>query len=223
MSSLPPYNPSVVSGARKRIGLATLGAIGLTLTVFLVLPLTQTIRQGDPRDLLVRQVDIAKLPPPPPPPPEQEEDEPDKEPPPQLAEKAPPLDLSQLELALNPGFGDGLMGDFTVKLAGQMANGDELDEIFSMAELDQQPRVIFQTPPLYPAKLRQRGIEGTVYIVFLVDRTGRVVGPKVERSTDPRFDQPALNAVKQWKFEPGMRNGQEVQFKMRVPITFSQS
>jgi protein TonB len=34
------------------------------------------------------------------------------------------------------------------------------------------------------------------------------------------FEAPALKAVKQWKFEPGKKNGKAVRFRMRVPITF---
>ena len=43
----------------------------------------------------------------------------------------------------------------------------------------------------------------------------------MEKSTDPAFDQAAIDAVKQWKFEPGTRNGEKVQFKLRIPITFN--
>jgi protein TonB len=42
----------------------------------------------------------------------------------------------------------------------------------------------------------------------------------VQQSTDPVFERPALAAVKQWRFEPGKRNGKPVRFRMRVPITF---
>jgi protein TonB len=200
-------------------------AAALTLAVFLVLPIMQRI--GDPtrRDLMVRGVDVGHLPPPPPPPPEQEE--PEEEPPdqpPELEPEAPPLDLSQLELALNPGMGEGLFGDFTIDLLQQIGGdegGGDLDRIFSLAELDQRPRVLFQRVPHYPAELRRKNRQGTVYVVFLVDTDGRVIGPKVDKATDPAFERSALEAVSQWKFEPGTRNGEKVQFKMRVPITFN--
>lgn len=197
------------------------GAVVGTLVVLLILPLTQTIGRPPAKDLMVRSADIADVPPPPPPP-EQEEEKKEEEPPPQLEQESQPLDLEQLELALNPGFGDSLTGDFALKLA-QAVSTDDLDRIFSLSDLDQKPRVIFQTPPVYPPELRSRGVQGTVYVTFVVDRHGRVVNPSIEKSTDPRFERPALDAVKQWRFEPGMRNGQEVQFKMRVPITFSLS
>lgn len=201
-----------------------LSAAAMTLALFMVLPLMETIGSPSSRDLLVRSVDVGHLPPPPPPPPpeEMEEEEPPP-PPPELQEQVQPLELSQLELALNPGMGDGGFGDFSINLTGQIAMQEEggLDQVFSLADLDQRPRVIFQRMPSYPPELRKRNRQGTVYIVFTVDTGGRVVNPKVDKSTDPAFDDSALDAVKQWRFEPGTRGGEKVEFKMRVPITFN--
>jgi protein TonB len=202
-------------------------AAGMTLLIFMFLPVMQSIRDPIPRDLSVVPIDVAALEPPPPAPIEEEveEEEEPPEPPPQLNEEAPPLDLSQLELALNPGFGEGLFGDFSIKLVDQIAEGgsEEMDRVFSLDELDQRPRVIFQRTPTYPAELRRSKRRGTVHVVFIVDTRGRVANPRVEKTTDPAFDKAALEAVKQWKFEPGTRNGEKVQFKLRVPITFNAS
>lgn len=201
-------------------------SLGLTLAIFLILPVMQTI--GDPtrNDTLVRNVDVGRLPPPPPPPMEQEieEEEPPPEPPPKMMDEAPPLSLSQLELALNPGMGDGLMADFTIDLGAAM-NGedgdDSLNRTFSLADLDQRPRVLFQRAPVYPPELQRQQRKGTVYVVFMVDQQGLVSSPKVERTSDPAFDRAALEAVRQWRFEPGTRGGEKVQFKMGIPITFN--
>ncbi|MBN1256993.1 MAG: TonB family protein [Planctomycetes bacterium] len=197
------------------------GASGLTLAFFLVLPLMQTISKPLIDDLLVQSVDTANLPPPPPPPEIEEEKEPEpEEQPPELAEEAPPLDLSQLELALNPGFNESWMGgDFTVNLNTIASSGDDLDALFSMADLDQKPRIMYQASPILTRALRAKA-PGTVYIIFIVNKRGQVEKPIVQKSTDPIFDKPALAAVKQWKFEPGKRNGQPVRFRMRIPITF---
>jgi protein TonB len=202
---------------------AVVAAAIVTAAIFLFLPLMQTIGSPSSSDLNVRSLDVASLDPPPPPPPmEEPEEEPEAEETPELIENAPPLDLNQLELALNPMVGEGTFGNFRVKLVNQLTNGggkEEVNRIFSLADLDQRPRVIFQRVPNYPPELRRR--QGTVYIVFLVDTHGRVVNPKVERSTDPAFERPALEAVKQWRFEAGTRNGEKVAFKMRAPITFN--
>ncbi|MCE2885280.1 MAG: energy transducer TonB [Planctomycetaceae bacterium] len=201
------------------------GMIGLML----VLPLLESITSTPPSDLMLQSIATANVPPPPPPQAEEEKPEQEEQPqeaePPKLAEDAPPLDLSMLELALNPGTGGaGLGGDFAVRLPVGDAKGDAdeaggVDELFSMSDLDQKPRAIYQVSPQTNPKL-QKAAPATVYVLFVVDQRGRVESPIVQSSTDPQFEAPALAAVKQWKFEPGKRNGQAVKFRMRVPITF---
>jgi len=209
---------------------ATLSALliggGLTLALFLVLPMLENIgRQEDKNDLKLTTVDAVEQPPPPPVVQEQKAEPPPEAPkPPELTENAPPLDLSQLELALNPGMGDGAVGDFVVKLSVTEGPGGakgSSEDIFSMADLDQSPRVIFQPAPQYPPDLKKKKIQGTVYILFIVDQDGRVKDPKVQKSDNPGFDAPAMQAVKKWRFDPGKVSGKAVQFRMRVPLTFA--
>lgn len=209
--------------------LATGGALllggGLTATLFLILPMLENIgRPEDKRDLQLTTVDVVEQPPPPPVIEEKKPEPPPEEvPPPELSQTAPPLDLSQLEVALNPGFGEGVAGDFVVKLPlGEnmgTAKGTS-EDIFAMADLDQTPRVIFQPAPQYPPELKKKKIQGTVYVLFIVDQDGRVQDPKIQKSDHPGFDVPSMNAVKRWRFEPGKVGGRAVQFRMRVPLTF---
>jgi len=214
-------------GIAREVGyrlLVIAGAGALTFAFFIVLPLMQTISKPPANDLTVQTVDLAQVEPPPPPPME-EEPEPEPEPeeaPPELVEEAPPLDLSQLELALNPGLSAGFMGagDFAVKLNTAVSRSSEdLDAVFSMADLDQKPRVMYQPGPSLTRQLRRK-TPAKVNIIFIVDENGRVVEPRVRNSTDPDFEQPALSAVKRWKFEPGKRGGKAVRFRMLAPITF---
>jgi len=105
-------------------------------------------------------------------------------------------------------------------VAGSSGGADtSVDAIFSIADLDQKPRVVYQPGPILTREMRQKA-PGTVYILSLVDERGSVVEPRVQQSSDPVFEKPALGAVKQWKFEPGKRGGKAVRFRMRVPITF---
>jgi protein TonB len=201
--------------------MVSLGAGGLTLLFFLVLPLMQSLQQPPDTDLIVQAMDTAVLEAPPPPVEEEPEEEPEQEEePPELIEEAPPLDLSQLELALNPTFADGLAeGDFAVKLNSTIGEAGNVDSLFSITDLDQKPRVMFQPSPVLTPEIRKKA-PGSVSIVFVVDQQGKVENPVVQHSTDPAFEKPALAAVKQWKFEAGRRDGQPVRFRMRVPITF---
>ncbi len=201
--------------------------VALTVTLFLLLPVLQDIgKQKVDTDIQLTSVDTVEPPPPPPAAQEKKEEPPPEEaPPPELTESAPPLDLSQLEMALNPGVGDGVGGDFAVKLTVAGAEGgggmQASDDIFSLADLDQAPRVVFQPAPQYPPEMKKRKIQGTVYVLFIVDKDGRVTEPKVQKSDNPAFDNSALGAVKRWRFDPGKVGGEAVQFRMRVPITFA--
>lgn len=207
--------------------LAAVAGLALAFGLFLVLPLLESITSTAQTDMIVQGVNTALPPPPPPPPVEEQEEEEEVEeeppPPPKLAEETPPLDLSQLELALNPGTGGGGGGDFEVRLpvggAATSEQAGDVDQLFSLSDLDQKPRVIYQPSPQTNAQL-QKLAPGTVTIVFVVDQRGRVENPIVQASSNPVFEAPALAAVKQWKFEPGKRNGEPVRFRMRVPITF---
>ncbi len=161
------------------------------------------------------------------------------EPPPAAPEAMPDLtpaleaaSLSAIEAALSGQLGSG--GDFAEALTfasggriggtGKPGALDEtLENAFSLAEIDQKPQAIFQALPVYPAALRSRKLEGTVSVIFVVDPSGRVVNPRVEQSTHPAFDKPALDAVKKWKFEPAVKGGERVACKMRVPIRFQPS
>ena len=150
-------------------------------------------------------------------------------------QSAPALDaasLSAIEAALGGSLGSG--GDFFQSMdftsggriggSGKAALEEEgLEQAFSLAEIDQKPRAIFQASPNYPADLRGKKLEGVVTLTFTVDADGKVGESRVEKSSHPSFDKPALEALKKWKFEPALRGGKRVACRMRVPIRFKPS
>jgi periplasmic protein TonB len=93
------------------------------------------------------------------------------------------------------------------------------DGIISVNDLDQKPRVTYQVTPVLSGPMRTQ-VPATVRIAFIVGPDGKVMNPKIQQSSNPLFDEASLAALKQWKFEPGKRNGKEVAFRMSVPITF---
>ena len=116
--------------------------LGCTAFFFMLLPLLQAINSPFQGDSVARTMEIVSVPPPPPPPmDEPDEPEPEPEPePPQMESTPEPLDISQLEMMLNPGFGDFLGGDFGVQLKTALSSSEEMNEIFSSSELDQKAR-----------------------------------------------------------------------------------
>jgi protein TonB len=145
------------------------------------------------------------------------------------------LSLGALEAALDPAAsGDGFGGTASLASGGRIggtglpgvAGGmseSEADAIFDIGALDQKARVLHQVPPVYPQELRQRKIEGTVYVVFVVDKDGRVLQPTVESSPHEGLQAAALASVRRWRFEPAVARGEKVRSKVRVPIRFSLS
>ena len=69
------------------------------------------------------------------------------------------------------------------------------------------PKPIQQVAPVYPDGLRQQGIEGEVELQFLIDEKGIVQRVEVAKSLHPYLDYAAMQALKEWKFEPPIRNG----------------
>lgn len=92
--------------------------------------------------------------------------------------------------------------------------------IFSPDALDRVPNAKVRIPPDYPYAMKQSGTSGSVVVEFDVDTAGRVVRAEAIRYTDREFVEPALRAVRKWRFEPGRRNGLAVPFRMAVPIEF---
>ena len=147
------------------------------------------------------------------------------------AANAPELEaasLSSIEAALSGQAGGGDFADaLSLSSGGRIggtgkagALGDGIDSAFNLAEIDQKPRPIFQTAPAFPNEMRGKKLEGVVSILFVVDSDGKVTNPRIEKSTHPAFEKPALDAIKQWKFEPAIKAGRRVSCKMRASIRF---
>ena len=87
-------------------------------------------------------------------------------------------------------------------------------------DLDRHPRATAQTAPDYPLAMQQQGIGGTVMVDFEVNSEGKVVRAEAASFTRREFVEAALRAVRNWRFEPGKRDGRPVSFRMTVPIEF---
>lgn len=73
----------------------------------------------------------------------------------------------------------------------------------------------------YPTQARRMGIEGTVYVVFVVNTDGSIVDADVLRGIGGGCDEEALRVVKAApKWEPGKQRGRPVRVRMRLPIKF---
>ena len=74
----------------------------------------------------------------------------------------------------------------------------------------------------YPEEAIKKGIQGKVYVTFVVNKDGSVSNAKIARSVDPLLDAEALRVVSTLpKWKPGKQKGQEVAVQYTVPINFA--
>lgn len=124
---------------------------------------------------------------------------------------------SQLDVALrptsDPAFVSGAPGDL------------EPDEPNVFMVVEDPPRLIggltsLQERIVYPRVAQESGIEGRVFVEFIVNEEGDVQDAQVARSPDPILSEAALQAVRASQFTPGRQRGQTVKVRFALPIDF---
>jgi TonB family protein len=82
------------------------------------------------------------------------------------------------------------------------------------------PAKIYDVRPVYPPIARQARVTGVVILEVVIDADGNVAEGRVLRSI-PLLDQAALDAVKEWRYEPTYLNGAPVPVIMTVTVNFN--
>ncbi|MBL7972021.1 MAG: energy transducer TonB [Prolixibacteraceae bacterium] len=73
----------------------------------------------------------------------------------------------------------------------------------------------------YPVIAQENGIQGKVFVNFVVNKDGSVTGAKIARGVDPSLDKEALRVVMSLpKWKPGKQGGKPVRVSYTVPINF---
>ena len=84
-----------------------------------------------------------------------------------------------------------------------------------------EPKKLIDTKPIYPETARRARLQGVVILEIIVDRQGNVRSWKVLRPLSLGLTEAAIEAVKQWKYEPPMYNGRPVEVLITVTMRFS--
>ena len=105
---------------------------------------------------------------------------------------------------------------------------EEKKEVFTIVEEmpsfpggEAERNKFLATNIVYPQQATENGIQGTVYVSFVVDSKGNVTDVKVLRGIGGGCDEEALRVVKmmpQW--HPGKQNGKQVRVLFNMPIYF---
>ncbi|WP_462318924.1 energy transducer TonB, partial [Marinilabilia sp.] len=73
----------------------------------------------------------------------------------------------------------------------------------------------------YPVIAQENGIQGRVYVKFVINTDGSVTDVQIARGVDPSLDKEALRVVRDMpKWKPGKQRGKAVRVSYTVPINF---
>lgn len=121
---------------------------------------------------------------------------------------APPRLVEQMPAHEAPSDGSPTVDDDTIPTAPAVANS--------------APMALETPAPRYPSAALRRGDSGEVLLQVQVGTDGRIEDVEVMRSSNSRvLDRAAVAAVRRWRFQPALREGQPVPGVVQVPIVFS--
>jgi len=126
------------------------------------------------------------------------------------------------EIGIDGGVDYGAGGGFPANLIGDTLYnlvGDPVEPVVRAAGEIKAPRLVRRIEPDYPEIARQARVEGVVILEATTDVFGRVVGVRVLRSI-PLLDAAAIDAVRQWVYEPMLINGRPRAVTFTVTVRF---
>jgi protein TonB len=115
----------------------------------------------------------------------------------------------------------------------------------AQASAKPEPRLVHRVDPVYPAEAKAEGVQGLFLVNVIIGKDGAIKEARVAASAptperlaeikaakgkakwtpadaqgDARLAQAALDAVKQWRYEPILMNGKPTDFEATVTINF---
>jgi len=211
--------PSAERKGRRYAAFA--GAIPIALLLFLLIPLTQSMRQKPEKELEVREVPVV-APPPPPSPPEREQTRRQKESPPEPASTQPAESLSigrvNASLDTRPGEAMKQSPDMSGFAAPSDAAGN-LDSLFRFEDLQKAPRLVDAPPYRFPRELVRRGVrEGRVVVDIEILPDGSAKFRRIVSSTHPELEAIARRIIRGARFTRPKVEGEARRVRGHFPL-----
>jgi protein TonB len=123
-----------------------------------------------------------------------------------------------VEGGVEGGVVGGVIGGVVGGVLGGAISSEIEAPVRAIGEI-REPKLVKQVAPVYPEIARQARVEGTVIVEATTDIYGRVQNTKVLRSI-PLLDQAAIDAVRQWVYEPMIINGRPRGVIFSVTVKF---
>ena len=97
---------------------------------------------------------------------------------------------------------------------------EEIGEIYDVTGDVTPPKLVTRVTPEYPKEAHRAKVGGRVILNAIIGVDGNIESVAVKRSA-PMFDEPAVAAVKQWKYEPATKGGRPVRVRFLIVVDFS--
>ncbi len=115
----------------------------------------------------------------------------------------------------------GLVFTVTIRFRLQEKKTEELEMgAVKVGEKIEQPKLLKKVNPVYPEEARKAGVEGVVILRARINEEGLVERIIVMKSESDLLNQAAIDAVKQWKYEPLYLEGKPVPVVFDVTVKF---
>ena len=97
----------------------------------------------------------------------------------------------------------------------------EFDDAIKVGAGVSAPTVLKRVDPRYTDEARAAGLQGTVILQAIIGTDGSAKVAKVVKPMEMGLTESATQAIEQWKFKPGVRNGKQVAVAVNIEVNFN--
>ena len=83
-----------------------------------------------------------------------------------------------------------------------------------------RPKLLHSVEPAFSSKSNEAFVEGTVTVSAVVNTHGELMDIEVLKGISAAQDRSALDALKEWRFEPGSKAGKPVNVRVKIQVEF---
>ncbi len=94
------------------------------------------------------------------------------------------------------------------------------DPVYQPGKDVKPPKLVHYVEPQFSPSSKEAFVEGTVKISTVVTREGIPTELKIISGLNAKEDETAVEALKQWRFQPGTKAGQPVKVRVTVEVDF---
>ena len=95
------------------------------------------------------------------------------------------------------------------------------DGVYDLSDLDTKPRATYQVEPTYPPELKEKGVEGSAIVEWIITNKGKTKNIRSASATHDGFAVSATAAIEKTKWKPGKIDGKAVSVRVRQKLDFT--